>query len=277
MSMGSPVTPWGAANISAAAALVHEGRVFPLAHPFHPAIPQLVDGPGGHGIRLSHEVRAIPQSGGATLFSDRFTFHSHSGTHLDALGHWSSAGAMFGGASTASVFAADGLTSLGVEEAPPFFTRGVLVDVAAARGQESLPGGTVLGPDALEEALGRQGVDLESGDAVLLRTGWARKWTAPREYMAGAPGLSRKAAEWVCDLGCVVIGADQWSIDAVPSGTDENMPSHQVCLVERGVYLIENLNLERLAEEKVYTFLFVGLVPPFRGATGFPMQAIAVG
>ena len=46
--------------------------------------------------------------------------------------------------------------------------------------------------------------------------------------------------------------------------------------MERGIQIIENLNLEQLASERVYTFLFVALAPPLKGGTAFPCQAVAV-
>jgi kynurenine formamidase len=152
-----------------------------------------------------------------------------------------------------------------------------MIDAASHRGEDVLPGGTVLQPEDIQAALDWQGTSLEAGDAVLIRTGWARFWQEPVVYMSSAPGLSRRSAEWLADQGCVALGADQWMIDALPPERPEDRRAcHEVCLVERGIQIIENLNLEQLASERVYAFLFVALAPPLKGGTAFPCQAVAV-
>ena len=55
-----------------------------------------------------------------------------------------------------------------------------------------------------------------------------------------------------------------------------SMPVHQFALVESGVYLIENLALEELAENSVGSFCFILLATKFRGATGSPVRPVAM-
>jgi kynurenine formamidase len=94
--------------------------------------------------------------------------------------------------------------------------------------------------------------------------------------MCACPGLVEEAAAWLSDHGCIAIGADQWDIDVVPAARDKELAVHALCLAERGVYLIENLWLEDIAADEVDEFCFIGLVPPVRGASGFPAQLVAV-
>jgi kynurenine formamidase len=95
--------------------------------------------------------------------------------------------------------------------------------------------------------------------------------------MAEAPGLSRSAAEWIADQGCVAIGSDQWVVDAAPPERPEDRRAcHEVCLVDRGLHIIENLNLEALGQERAYEFFFAALAPPLKGGTAFPIQAVAI-
>lgn len=265
--------------VRAAAGLVRVGKVYRLAQTFEPAMPQLVDCPEiGVGDRLNIKVGAfeVPEAR-TTVFSDWVAFETHSGTHIDALAHWSRDGQMYGGRDPGQSYDPSGMRELGLEHAPPIVTRGVLADLAAYKGADILPAGTVLQPEDLEEALARQGAALRRGDALLVRTGWARHWGDARKYMAACPGLSRRSAHWVADRECVCIGADQWVVDASPpERVEDRRACHEVCLVERGLHIIENLNLEELARDRVYEFLFIAVAPPLKGGTGFPTGAAAV-
>jgi kynurenine formamidase len=54
------------------------------------------------------------------------------------------------------------------------------------------------------------------------------------------------------------------------------MPVHQHCLVEAGVYLIENLLLSSLADAGIAEFCFILLPVKFKGATGSPARPVAM-
>jgi kynurenine formamidase len=47
-------------------------------------------------------------------------------------------------------------------------------------------------------------------------------------------------------------------------------------LIENGVYLLESLDLERLAADRVHEFLFVALPLKIAGATGSMLDPLAV-
>ena len=270
------VTP---AVLLRAVGLVRKGKVYRLAHTLEPAMPQLVDNPDiARGRRLTIEMRTtdLPQFG-TQIFSDWVSFETHSGTHIDCFSHWSWNGRMHGGLDPTEVYSDDGMKKLGLDEAAPLVTRGVLIDVAGCKGAEWLPGGTVLQPEELQEALQRQGVGLQSGDVVLVRTGWAKHWRSASVYMSEAPGLSRRSAEWIADQQCVAIGIDQSLVDPLPpERIEDRRACHEVCLVERGMYLMESLNLEDLVRDRVFEFLFVAAPAPLKGGTGFPIQALAI-
>jgi kynurenine formamidase len=268
-----------AATVLGAVGLARQGRIYALAQVFDPAMPQLADCPDiNTDNRLAVKVHDSARPDFDThVFAEWVGFDTHCGTHIDAFAHWAKGGRMYGGLDPAKVYDEGGMKHLGLDEAPPIFTRGVLIDVAGYRGQDVLPVGTVIQPDDLRGALDRQGVSLEKGSAALVRTGWARNWGDPRAYMSHAPGLSRSAAEWVAEQGCVALGADQWMVDAYPpERLEDRRACHEVCLVDYGVFIIENLNLEQLAQDGVSEFLFVALAPPLKGGTAFPCQALAI-
>jgi kynurenine formamidase len=95
--------------------------------------------------------------------------------------------------------------------------------------------------------------------------------------MSGAPGLSRDAAAFLGDAGCSLVGADQWSIDVMPSSRPEDdFACHVELLVRRGIYIIENLNLSPLAATGQREFLFLAFAPPVIGVSAFPIQPVAL-
>lgn len=53
-------------------------------------------------------------------------------------------------------------------------------------------------------------------------------------------------------------------------------PVHQVLLQENGIYNLENLDLGKLAGDRVYEFAFVLSPLRLKGATGSPANPIAV-
>ena len=257
---------------------VEFGHVYQLAHPLGPNVPHLRDQPGGDGQRFAMWMRVFDlQALGMKVFADFVSFHTHTGTHIDALGHWSRGGRIFSGIDADNNYSPDRIERLGIDEVPPLIGRGILIDVAGYKSASYLPPGTPIGPKDLSGALEKQNLELRVGDIVLFRTGWAQLWSNPKMYMSGCPGLTGEAAAWLADKGCSVIGADQWDVDVVPPPQPERaLAVHALCLADRGIYLIENLDLEQLAADRVYEFCFVGLVPPIAGATGFPLQAVAI-
>jgi kynurenine formamidase len=171
-----------------------------------------------------------------------------------------------------------GLKHLGVEHVGPIFTRGVLLDVAGIRGERSLPGGYAITVDDLTAALGVTGTQLQPGDAVLIRTGHGQWWLTDNvKYAESEPGIGLDAAMWLTERQVVLVGSDNWAVEVVPH-EDPNRPFevHQWLLVRNGTYLLENLDLDQLAADKVHEFAFVFSPLRLKGATGSPGNPIAV-
>ncbi len=98
-----------------------------------------------------------------------------------------------------------------------------------------------------------------------MRPGLSRKCTAP--------GPAKQDARWLSSNGIFAAGADTINFEQVPSRT---MPVHVHLLVENGIHIIECLNLEQLAAERVYEFVFVASPLKIRGATGSPIRPFAL-
>ncbi len=126
-------------------------------------------------------------------------------------------------------------------------TRGVLIDVAALKGVEMLPDTYEITVADLQQALARQQLTLQPGDAVIVHTGWGRLWGKENgRYMKTNPGLGAAAAEWLARQDPMLIGADNAPINVTPSPDPQlSNPVHQIMLVVNGVFLLENLQARR--------------------------------
>src|ERR671916_546310 len=128
--------------------------------PIHPAHKQ-----AGYSYLLHrhHEDEYRPEeSGPRTGAAGVLICGEHTGTHIDALCHQADALMLCGGVSVGEVQSSRGFTRHGVEEIPPIVAPGVLLDVAAKDGVESLESGRVVTAADLEECCEAQGVDLEA-------------------------------------------------------------------------------------------------------------------
>lgn len=255
-------------------ALVRQARLYDLGLTLAAGIPH---GPT-HSPFLFSLVKKHGQvvyRGGASSATDVFSMGSHVGTHIDALGHASMAGKLHGGidADTVQSFAG-GLARGGADELPPLICRGVLLDLPRLRGREILADDDSITAADLEKTYEAQGVVPAPGDAVLVRTGWIQRWPDHDRYHANpAPGLVLDAAEWLAARGARCVGADTYAFEKVPA---HGLAVHVALLVEHGIPIIEMLDLEALARDRAYTFLFVGVPLKLQGATGSPLRPLAV-
>lgn len=204
----------------------------------------------------------------------------HTGTHIDALSHVTCGQDMhwFAGATVAESLGDFGPMTHDAAAMPPIISRGVLVDVAGAKGVDALPAGDPITSVDLEAALAQQGTQLRAGDVVLVRTGYLSVWP-DREGMArhAGAGITLDAALSLAGAGAVAIGADNESLEQEPSAITGNpQPVHIALLVERGVFILELVLLEELARDKVYEFAFICLPLKVRGATGSMVRPVAV-
>jgi kynurenine formamidase len=153
--------------------------------------------------------------------------------------------------------------------------RGVLLDVAAARGVDILPEDASIGAAELEDTAGRQGVEIRAGDIVLVRTGWGKLWNDPRAYINGvkSPGPNEEGARWLSAKGIWAGGSDTIAFEFSPA---RSMPVHIHFLVESGIHIIEALDLEALGQAKRYEIAFVAAPLKLVGGTGAPVRPLAL-
>jgi kynurenine formamidase len=209
------------------------------------------------------------------------SYHGNYTTHLDALSHMYYKGQIFNGFPQTSYTE----RGAGKDDVMAFkngiMTRGVLFDITKLKNVPYLGDNEAIYPEDLEAWEKKAGFRLESGDAMLVRTGrWLRvKEKGPLNLNAAAPGLYASCARWMKERGVSILGSDVVQ-DVRPSGVDGvNQPIHQIALMSLGTPLIDNCDLEALgeaaAQRKRWTFLLT--INPLRipGATGGPVNPIA--
>lgn len=235
------------------------------------------------GLQTSHKQTSGMIPGGIAFAADMMFFSGqHGSPNLDALGHISDKMKLFGGAEAATSEGAAGLTTLGIEAYPKerFINRAVLLDVARFKKVEALAPGQEITAADLEATAKAQGVEIQPGDSVLIRTGYGKFFESDRAKYAGfRPGPGESAALWLASKKIFLAGDDQMSFEVVPEkGTI--FPCHRILIADNGIYIVENLNLEELAtalaESKVYEFAFILNPPRIRGATGAAANAFAI-
>lgn len=123
------------------------------------------------------------------------------GTHIDALVHFGLDGEVWNGFSADQHLGDRGWTRAGAENIPPIVARGVMIDVAAAKGVDMLPDNYRITREDLIAALARQRMSLAEGDVVLIRTGRMQRYENADAYMANPPGLGMAAARFLVEEG----------------------------------------------------------------------------
>ena len=202
----------------------------------------------------------------------------HAGTHIDALCHQAEDLTLCGGIDVADVERNGGFSKHAVEEIPPIVGPGVLLDVPALLEVDCLNEGYLISLDELVQCCERQGLEIQAGDTVLVRTGNAQRWHDEAAYLSG-PGVEARASEWLADQGVIAVGADTMAWDVIGRFDEEygcQLPGHLILLARRGVYIIENINLEELAAGGHSRFELICLPLKFVGATGSPVRPIAL-
>ena len=231
-----------------------------------------------HGTTVSDPMKVGKEMNQNVSYSgSAVSMYAHMGTHIDALNHFGLNGKIWNGYAAADHLGDQGWTVTGAEKLPPIIARGVLIDVAAAKGMRMLPENCRITRRDLQEALDSQGVKLQEGDVALIRTGRMQHYEEKSAYMSNPPGLSIDAAKFLVeDGGAMVVGADNLSFEAFPAETEDNyIPVHTYLLAQQGAPIIELINLEELSKDRIYQFAFVGASLKFRGADAAPIRPVA--
>lgn len=267
-----------AAKVVEATKLIKEGKIYELGRLLEVGIPTF--GIRRFGIYTARTTHIRGRNDNRSNEELVVTELGQVGTQFDGLAHITIGGLAYNCYDTMPTdrLLRVGFDKMGVEKVGTIFTRGVLVDVAGSKGVEMLEGGYEITVADLEAALRKQGVTLNAGDAVLLHTGWGKLWMKDNaRYNSNTPGPGVAAANWLVERQPVLVGADTFPVEVFPN-PDSNLfaPVHQIFLVVNGIYLLENLDLEGLARDRVYEFAFVLQPLKIKGGTGSTVAPSAI-
>jgi kynurenine formamidase len=264
--------------------LIRTGKVFDLGIPFDSEGPQ----PGGGRI---NPVHLMSQTGDRQMFpggfryADDYIFMPLQGaSQWDALSHVYYDDQLYNGFPSNDVTVV-GAFKCGIEhQAKGIAGRGVLLDLARLKGVDWMEKGYAITPDDLDAALAAQGVAIGSGDILVFRTGWRKKFLvekSPTSFMDGEPGLGQGCCEWLHAREIAAVCSDNWAIEVLPGeNPDATFNVHMVLIRDMGMTLGEILDLEELAADcaadGVYEFFFCA--PPLKvtGGVGSPINPLAI-
>ena len=272
--------------VRSAAACVRRGVAIPLALPLSEDGPQMGLIPGGENPTRTMIAVNDPMFDGdpdeVATSDDAVAMGLQAATHWDSLAHVSHSGVLWNGRDADTVDAA-GASWGGIDAVGPLVTRGVLLDVAAARGVDRLDGGHGITAADLDRSVEHAGCEVRPGDAVLVRTGQVQHLHASDRmaYAFPSPGLTMACAAWFHDRDVACVATDTLSLEVFPWEIEGLvLPVHLLHLVEMGMLQGQNWDLEALAtdcaNDGVHEFLLSATPEPFVRGLGAPVAPVAV-
>ncbi len=286
-----PIGNMPAEQVVKAASMIRQGRMISLAatrfdgmplFPGHPPF-QVLNAVSPRGIRAGGRQPWGPINDvNLGYMAEYLMCTSHSGAHIDGLAHMTIGDDMhwYGGGNADEHLTDHGPSFGDASALPPFFTRGVFLDVPTYRGVPHLKAGEPVDAAELEDIAKDEGWRCASGTWCVIRTGYMSLWPDFDAMMANkTAGPDISAADWLLRKGVVATGTDTETYEVQPApdpGPEGNpQPVHKHLLIDHGVYLMESLDLEELARERVYEFAFIALPLKIRGATASMVDPVA--
>jgi kynurenine formamidase len=264
----------GPEQVRRAASLVQTGQTLSLAQPLSPKTPVPKHRAGVQhfmGRDGGDYAAGARRPGGFQFAEDTVVLPLHIGTHIDALCHAWCDDCLYNGFPGQGIRSTSGALRCGIDKMGPIVTRGVLLDMVRLRGAPMAPRESVHRAD-LEAAAT---VEIEPGDAVLIRTGWQESQTGDVSFDE-EPGIDEEAGLWLAERGVAMVGADNFAIEAIPFPTGTVFPVHQRLIRDYGIPLLEGLELKVLATHGRATFQLIAAPLPIVGGTGSPLVPVAV-
>lgn len=266
-----------------ALAEVETGQVVQLGRPWpeDPAIDN--PRPALHYMAMTGET-LWPGDSEPTGYMDFIgvAYHGKTVSHIDAFNHIAYEGQIFGGTDASATTSATGMDAGDVSIYGPLVTRGVLLDMAGREGQEWTEPGVAWTLADVREALDELQLDLRLGDALLFHAGHdrRRRILGPWNPDEAAAGLHVNAVPWLLEQGVRIFGADG-ETDVRPSPVEGvTLPIHVLALTMAGIPLLDNLDLEELAnhcrQTERYTFALVVSPLNIPRGTGSPVNPVAI-
>jgi kynurenine formamidase len=271
---------------------VKAARLFDLSFTWSDQSPLLnLNPPYSFALNRTHKMtyEIFGQAPGSQVsWASEMMFFSgqHGAPTIDAIGHIGRNLKLYGGVDAVAATSTPGGigANLGIDSFPAdlMVNRVVLLDVARqiANGRpDPLPAGFEITGAHLEQTSKAQGVDVQRGDSVLIRTGWGQYFNKDNAKYLGeqSPGPGQDGARWIIGRGVRLAGDDTATFEKRPAAYGKELFSvHMMLLADSGIYIVENCNLEPLADAKAYVALLILTPLRIQGATGSPLRAIAL-
>jgi kynurenine formamidase len=301
--MGKELSNWGrwgpedecgtlnlidAAAIQRGVACGRAGRSFTLGLALGADGPQTGTIPGR--FNPQHYMTAIGtgwgEEPGFFYSDDVLSLPLQAATQWDSLAHVHYDGLLYNGFVASEVLSEHGAIRNGIDKQAEraYVTRGVLLDIARAKGLDRLAPGTVITSADLAAAARRQDVSVLPGDVLLLRTGHLNVFLEDQDrlvYNFQSPGLGLEAMPWIRERDVAAVCADTTTVEVMP-GEDPLVvsPVHLVAIRDMGMPLGEIFFLEELAadceRDGVWDFLFCAQPLKVTAGIGSPINPVAV-
>jgi len=259
----------------AAAALVKTGEVVSVARDLTTRKSKT------NGDPVVHTMAAIDPNGPAATDSFSIAAHGMVVTHMDALCHFSWKDQYYNGRKRSETLTATGAKWGSIyAQRHGIFTRGVLLDVAAARGVRWYNSDEYVTVADFEAAEKRQRVRVGSGDAIFVRTGMERMEAEQGEQdIYPRAGLHAECAEWMHTRQVSVYGGD--CIEKLPYPSESFTSAvHMIVLASMGLPILDWPALTELAAtcERLKRWDYLLTTAPLRlpGGTGSPINPLAL-
>jgi kynurenine formamidase len=255
---------------------IRAGRIVSLGRVYEESMPEV----GGRSYSVVIPQPSLPVGRNRIVGHEEFVASQigQVGTELDALGHVGISDIFYNGNNRNDFVTARGLTKLGTEPAGVFLTRGLLLDIDAVKQQDRLEKGHEITVEDLQQALNREKLEMQPGDAVILNTGWGTLWNVDNVlHASGEPGIEISDAKFLASRQILLVGADSWGADVSPNPSPDLMfPSHQILITLNIIYPLENLDTSQLARERTWEFAFFLAPLKLKGATGSSGNRVAI-
>jgi kynurenine formamidase len=237
--------------------------------------------------RMTHEIFGQAPGSRVSWASEIMYFSGqHGSPTLDAIGHIGRDLKLFGGVdATVATSTPGGIgANLGMETFPAdlMLSRVVLLDVArqvAGGRPDPLPPGFEITAEHLEQTMTAQGVEVRRGDSLLIRTGWGQYFGRDDAKYLGeqSPGPGQDAARWIIGRGVRMAGDDTATFEKRPAAYGRELFAvHMMLLADSGIYIMENANLDPLADARGWVGLLVTTPLKIQGATGSPLRSLVL-
>lgn len=291
-ALSGPARAQGARGAEDFIRTVKDARVFDLSFTWNDQSPVLgLNPPYAFALnrthRMTHEIFGQVPGSQVSWASEIMWFSGqHGSPTIDAIGHIGRNMKLYGGVDANEATSTPGGigANLGMEAFPAdlLVNRMVFLDVArhvANGASDPLPAGFEITAKHLEDAMRAEGVEVQRGDSLLVRTGWGPFFGKDNAKFLGqqSPGPGQDAARWIIAKGVRLAGDDTATFEKRPPAYGKELFSvHMMLLADSGIYIVENANLEPLSDAKVYVGVLITTPLKIQGATGSALRMIAL-